>query len=252
MKDSSTLILIPTYNEKGAVPRLVSDILELDLDLDVLFVDDNSPDGTGQLLDALAERNDSLRVLHRPQKLGVGSAHLDGIRWAYDHGYTTLVSMDADFAHRPQHIVDLVERARESDVVIGSRYLPGGSMKMSSVRRRLLALVGHTLTRVVLGMAYDATGAYRAYRLDAVPRQVFELVRSKGYSFFLESLYILHRNGFRIQEVPIVAGARTEGNSKMRPSDALNTLATLTSIFLASLFNSARFEIRREAGGDAA
>ena len=155
-------------------------------------------------------------MLHRPQKLGIGSAHLDGIRWAYDHGYTTLVTMDADFAHRPEHIVDLLKRARESDVVVGSRYLPGGSMKVWSRRRRLLALVGHTLTRVVLGMTYDATGAYRAYRLDVIPLRVFELVRSKGYSFFLESLYILHRNGFRIQEVPIVAGARTEGSSKPR------------------------------------
>ena len=191
---NKTLILLPTYNERENVGKLCTDIMGLGLDADILCVDDNSPDGTGDLLDRLAEAHSNVMVLHRPRKMGIGSAHLDGIRWAYDHHYATLVTMDCDFSHQPEHIRDLLNESVRYEVVVGSRYLSKHSLRGWSLFRKSLTLLGHSLTRFLLRMKYDATGGFRAYRLDTIPREVFDLVQSKGYSFLFESLYILHAN----------------------------------------------------------
>ena len=241
------LILIPTYNERDNAERLHRDIMALGIDVDLLFIDDSSPDGTGEILDELAERHPNLKVVHRPRKLGIGGAHLDGIRWAYDNRYSTLITMDCDFTHRPSYLPRFLERSKDCDVVVGSRYLQGESLSEWSLLRKMLTRLGHLLTKASLGMGYDATGAFRVYRLDAIPRQTFDLVGSTGYSFFFESLYILHANGFSIRELPIELPARTYGHSKMRMKDAFDSLTRLARVLLTKLISPSRYRLAHPA-----
>ena len=238
LTENATLVFVPTYNERENVRRLCSEILALDLRVDILFLDDNSPDGTGEVLDELAASHPNVHVIHRPGKLGIGSAHRDGINWAYDRGYSTLATMDCDFTHRPEDLPEIIRRSRDCDVVVGSRYSHPESLNDWTFFRKSLTLLGHVATNALLRMKYDATGAFRVYRLDRIPREVFSLVRSTGYSFLFESLYALFVNGHSIREVPIVLPARTYGHSKMRASDAFGSLAHLAGVALAQLFGS--------------
>jgi len=248
------LVLIPTYNERDNAERLCRRLLELGLDLDLLFVDDDSADGTGELLDALARELTAVRVIHRPGKLGVGSAHATGIRWAYDHGYRQLVTMDCDFTHDPRHLPELLaQAAKGADVVVGSRYLQKNSLAGWNPYRKALTRVGHLLTRLMLGMPYDATSAFRWYRLGAIPRGLFDLIGSDGYSFFFEGLYVLHRNGFRISEVPVPLPKRTYGSSKMTLREIRRSVELLLATWFKARFNPEKFEIGEEVeAGDPA
>ena len=221
---ADTLILVPTYNERGNVERTVSQLLALPLDFDLLFVDDASPDGTGTLLDALALQHARLRVLHRGGKLGIGSAHLAGIRHAYASGYNTLITMDCDGTHPPEKIPEFLARACEHDVICGSRYLLKNSLQEWTLLRKAMTRAGHMLTTTLLRLPYDASSAYRLYNLKQVPLAAFERVQAKGYGFFFESLYVLHVNGMRIGEVGIHLPARGAGHSKMSPREAASGL----------------------------
>lgn len=223
-----TLVMIPTYNERRNVGPLLAQILEQGSDFDVLFVDDNSPDGTGDLLDELARQHSPrIHVLHRAGRQGVGSAHQAGIRWAYAQGYAHIITMDSDFAHPPSYLPALRAASDGFDIVVGSRYLKEDSLADWTPFRKVLTRVGHFLTVTLLRMPYDATGAFRYYRLDTVPVAAFDRVRSTGYSFFFESLYILATNGFRIEQVPIHVLNRTAGASKMRTRDVATSVRFL-------------------------
>ncbi|MEO8621268.1 MAG: glycosyltransferase [bacterium] len=225
-----TLVMIPTYNERDNAPRMVEAIKALDLDVDVMFIDDNSPDGTGPLLEALRADYPRLSVRHRAGKNGIGSAHLDGIAAAYEGGYQRLVTLDCDFSHSPEDIPAFLRSADIADVVVGSRWTAMNSLPGWNLYRRMMTGIGHFLTRAVLGMPYDATGAFRAYRLDRIPQEVFSLVRSRSYSFFFESLFILHKNACRIHEIPIVLPARTYGHSKMTMSGAIGSVRIMLGV----------------------
>ena len=152
------LIFVPTYNEQENVELILGQLLALGLSADILFIDDNSPDGTGDLLDQLAARYPSVFVQHRSGKLGVGSAHVSGIRWAYDRGYKMLMTMDCDFTHSPDYIRDFLAKREDADIVVGSRYLLQESLSTWNAYRKLLTRLGHVLTVVFLKMPYDATG----------------------------------------------------------------------------------------------
>jgi dolichol-phosphate mannosyltransferase len=241
--EDRALVFLPTFNERENVGTLCSEILGLGLNADILFMDDASPDGTGEVLDRLAAEHPNVRVIHRPRKLGIGSAHRDGINWAYDHEYSTLVTMDCDFAHRPEHLSELLSRSRDSDVVVGSRYLRQGSLDEWVLYRKVLAALAHLLTKSLLRIRYDATGAFRAYRLDRIPRETFGLVQSSSYSFFFESLVVLQVNGHRIEEVPIKVAARTFGRSKMRVTDAIGSITRLLRVFLALYLRPSRYRL---------
>jgi len=243
------LIFIPTYNERENAGRLLSQILDLGLEADILFVDDNSPDGTGRLLDELAQQHPTVTVRHRGGKLGIGSAHIDGLNYAYSHGYRMLLTMDCDFTHSPSYIPQFVARAADADVVVGSRYLEEKALESWNVYRKVLTLAGHFATTVFLKMPYDATGAFRLYRLDRVSRRFLEIVTSRGYSFFFESLYVLNFNGYRIAEIPTHLPSRTYGHSKMHLSDAFRSLRQLVATYFTTLFNRKIFRI---PGRDAA
>lgn len=246
MTDQSTqcpLVFVPTYNERDNVEELYREIRKLPVELDILFLDDNSPDGTGELIDRLSKSDARVFTIHRKGKLGVGSAHFDGINWAYDHGYTVLVTMDCDFTHPPHKILDALEQKDRADVVVGSRYMTQGSLTGWNFMRKLLTWTGHALTRTLLGMSFDATGAFRLYRLDKIPRPAFSLVTSKGYSFFFESLYILHFNKHSIKEIPIALPPRTYGHSKMDLNEVRRSVKLLISTYLTKLLNEERYRI---------
>jgi len=248
-----TLIFVPTYNEAENAPALFAEIEKLGLDADILFMDDSSTDGTGELLDQLATTHPRLTVAHRPGKQGVGSAHLAGIRWAYDRGYRELVTMDCDFTHPPGKIPEIlaVSASNAYDVVVGSRYLTRNSLPNWNLYRKVLTRVGHVLTGALLGMPYDATGGFRCYRLDRVPREAFDLVASSGYSFFFESLHILHRNGFHIGQIPITLPNRTYGHSKMAFAEVRNSLRLLAATKFKVMFNPEKFEIAERLAPEA-
>jgi len=226
------LIFVPTFNEAENVEVLFNQIHALNLDADLLFLDDNSPDGTGQIIDRIAAENASVYTIHRTGKLGIGSAHATGIRWAYEHGYKLLVTMDCDFTHSPDRISDFLAQAENFDVVVGSRYLQEGSLKTWNALRKTLTHVGHLLTTTLLRMPYDATGAFRLYRLDRIPAGTFDLVSSQSYSFFFESLYVLWLNGHSVKEIPLELPARTYGHSKMVLKDVVRSTWLLGYLFL--------------------
>lgn len=244
MPSRGTLIFVPTYNESKNAPRLCAEVDSLGLDTDILFVDDNSPDGTGAVLEALKVRYPRLIVHHRTGKLGIGSAHAEAIRWAYEQGYTLLLTMDGDFSHSPTDIPALLKAAETADVVVGSRWLSENSLPGWSLYRRFMTTLGHFLTKRVLGVPQDASGAFRAYRLDRVAHEAFTRVRSVGYSFFFESLFVLYRNGYRITQVPIVLPARTYGHSKMRLADIWHSGLFIFRLRLRYAVNREQFVLK--------
>jgi dolichol-phosphate mannosyltransferase len=238
-----TLIFIPTFNERDNAARMVEEVLGLGLDADLLFIDDNSPDGTGAVLDELAGRHPRLKVIHRSGKLGIGSAHLAGIAHAYAECYTRLVTMDCDFTHSPSLIPEFLAAAGRSHVIVGSRYVSRHSLPHWSLFRKVLTRSGHFLTRWVLGIPQDATSAFRFYDLARIPRATFDRVRSQGYAFFFESLVVLTKNGFTIHEMPATLLARRRGESKMNVGEVARSVRTLLSLFVADKMNPARFRV---------
>ena len=237
MNEPSLLIFIPTYNEADNVERLCRELSALRLGADILFCDDDSPDATGTIVDRLAEEFAHVSAMHRSGKLGIGSAHQAGVRYAYDKGYKTLVTMDCDFTHQPADVKRILQVAQVigRPLVIGSRYQARHSLPGWNLMRRFLTHLGHFLTVNLLRLPHDATGALRVYRLDAIPRQLFDRVRSCGYSFFFESLFVLHRNNIAIEEMPIALPARTYGHSKMSWRETFRSIARLLKLYWASL-----------------
>ncbi|MEO7164220.1 MAG: glycosyltransferase, partial [Bdellovibrionia bacterium] len=224
------LVVIPTYNEKGNCSLLVQRFKLLNLGVDVLFMDDNSPDGTGEEQDALAKENPWVTVVHRAGKLGIGSAHQDAIRFAYDKGYDQLVTMDADFTHPPETIKILLKNEKDTTVVVGSRHLQKDGIDGWNLLRKIMTKSAHFMTTFVLGLPYDSTNAFRLYNLRSIPLHIFDLVDSTSYSFFYESLFILNLNGISISEIPMRLPPREAGNSKMRLRDVWRSIYFLFAL----------------------
>jgi dolichol-phosphate mannosyltransferase len=245
-----TLIFIPTYNERENVTPMCEAILAHGLDVDVVFLDDNSPDGTGQVLDELAAKHPRLRIIHRADKAGIGTAHQEGIALAYREGYDRLLTLDCDFTHDPTLIPEFLRRSESSAVVVGSRFLKDGSLRDWNWLRKGLTNTGHFLMENMLGVSQDATGAYRVYDLNVIPHELFQLVKSPGYAFFFESMFILHINGFSISEIPMNLGARATGASKMTLNEVRRSTAMLMKLYFEVKTNPARFRLPRSAKFD--
>ena len=239
------LVFIPTYNEHENVKQIYQRIQKLGLDADVLFLDDNSPDGTGRLLDEIAASDASVQVIHRAGKEGIGSAHSTGIRWAYEKGYQTLVTMDCDFTHQPEAIPDFLRDSENHDVVVGSRFMKSDSLKDWNLLRKSMTFTGHFLTKHLLKMPQDASGAFRVYRLDRIPANLFAMVRAQGYGFFFESLHLLSINSFSICEIPIVLPARVSGHSKMTVAEAWKGLSFLAQTSFERITDRKKFILPR-------
>ncbi len=238
MAQSKILIFIPTYNEAENVGRILQQIQLLKLESDVLFLDDNSPDGTGKIIDGIVGDNKGVSVIHRAGKSGIGNAHKEGIQYAYKNGYDILVTMDCDFTHSPEYIYDFLKNKDKTDIVVGSRYLKKDSLATWNLFRKSLTHLGHFLTVNLLDMPYDASGAFRLYNLKNIDKNIFALIQSNGYSFFFESLFILNFNGKKIFEIPIELPSRTYGTSKMTWQDAWKSLQFLLTLCRRKLFNA--------------
>ncbi|MEN9938697.1 MAG: hypothetical protein RLZZ387_5276 [Chloroflexota bacterium] len=213
-----TLVIIPTYNERENLGRLVPEILRQDPAIDVLVVDDNSPDGTGDLARSLSARSHRVRTLHRPGKQGLGTAYLAGFREALSSGYQQVVEMDADFSHSPADLTRLITPvlAGEADLTLGSRWAPGGGTRRWPVRRQLLSRAGSLYARTVLGVPVrDLTGGFKCFHRRVLLALDLDSVQSAGYGFQIELTYRAIQAGFRVREVPIIFTEREHGVSKM-------------------------------------
>ena len=236
-----TLIFVPTYNERDNAPRMARELAALPLDADILFVDDNSPDGTGKLLEELKKEIPRLIVHHRSGKLGIGTAHSEAIAWAYHQKYKTLVTLDCDFTHSPADIPSMIGAAQNADIAVGSRWVNRDSLPGWNLFRRAMTFLGHGLTKFILGIPQDASGAFRVYRLDRIPADIFGLVKSKSYSFFFESMFVFNRNKLSIQEIPITLPARTYGNSKMSTQAAFNSARYIFELAIQNIRRPEQF-----------
>ena len=215
-----TIVVIPTYNEADNLAVMTAELFALDLgDLEILIVDDASPDGTGQIADKLAHRySGRFHVLHRPGKLGLGTAYVQGFMWALAHGADFIIQMDADFSHSPAYIPQLLELIKDYDVVVGSRYVPGGQLdERWSLWRWFLSWWANSVwTRLILGVyAKDATAGFKCWRRKALEHIGLERIRSNGYVFQVEMAYVSEKIGLRILETPIYFEDRRIGQSKM-------------------------------------
>jgi dolichol-phosphate mannosyltransferase len=216
MDREPALIIVPTYNEAENLPRLVTEIHAVVPEVDLLVVDDGSPDGTGELAREMAARDPRIQTLHRSGKLGLGTAYLAGFRWALARGYALVLEMDADLSHQPRHLPELLAAAREADLVLGARYIPGGGTQGWTFARKLLSRGGNLYARTVLGLPYrDLTGGFKCFRREVLERIDLDSVGSVGYAFQIELTYRAHHAGFRIKEVPIIFPDRERGESKM-------------------------------------
>jgi dolichol-phosphate mannosyltransferase len=231
------LVALATYNERDNLKPLVGEIRTLLPAAHVLVTDDNSPDGTGRLADELAAADAHVHVQHRQGKLGLGTAIVAGMRYAIEHGYDYVISMDADFSHHPRYLPALVAGMARHDVMLGSRYIPGGSTVNWPLSRRLISASVNALTRLLMRLpARDASGGFRCYRVAKLRETRLDDLLSTGYSFQEEMLYRCRRASCRIGETPIVFEDRRMGASKADLSEALRSLAVILRVGIPAFF----------------
>ena len=210
------LVIVPTYNERDNLPAVVQRVMALPLQVDLLIVDDNSPDGTGKMADELAAQQPRLKVLHRQEKNGLGRAYCAGFKWALERDYEFILEMDGDFSHNPDDIPRFVEAAKNADLVLGSRYRDGIRVINWPLRRLMLSMSAAKYVQTITGMRItDPTGGYKCFRRKALQSIDLDAVRSNGYSFQIELTHKIWRQGMRIAEVPIIFTDRFQGSSKM-------------------------------------
>jgi len=228
MQAEPVAVVVPTYNEAENIELLVRQLLALPLHLRVIVVDDNSPDGTGDILDRLASEDGRVQPIHRPGKLGLGTAHIAGFKRALETGALLVVSMDADFSHDPRYIPGMVEKMRECDLVIGSRYVRGGGTRYCALPRKVLSWGANAFAKTMLGLrAKDCTAGFRCYRREILERVGLDQIFSNGYSFLIEMLYRTERLGYRVGEVPIIFENRQRGTSKISRKEIAKALYTV-------------------------
>jgi dolichol-phosphate mannosyltransferase len=214
------LIIVPTYNERENIRRLIDTVLVQDARIDMLVVDDGSPDGTGALVDEIVTTNDRVHVLHRERKLGLGTAYIAGFRWALERDYAFVMEMDADFSHDPLHLPQFLRAVEAADLVLGSRYQQGRVTVVNwPIARLILSYCANIYARAVTGLpVWDATGGFKCFRRSVLEAIDLSRVRSNGYAFQIEMSFRAWKRNFRIAEIPIVFVDRTEGTSKMSGS----------------------------------
>ncbi len=238
MSAERALIIIPTYNEKDNLPRLLPMVLQQDPRLEILIIDDASPDGTGALADQLASENPRIHVMHRAAKLGLGTAYLAGFRWGLERGYDWLFEMDADFSHDPAHLPQFIESLAEHDVVSGSRYVEGRVTVVNwPMARLLLSYYANVYARFVTGVPVaDLTAGYKAFRAEVLRAIPLDRVESEGYAFQIEMTFRAWKRSFRICETPIVFVDRTLGESKMSKGIFWEAVFKVWKLRILSLF----------------
>ncbi len=210
------LIVTPTYNEAENLERLFNEVFSVVPDVHMLIVDDNSPDGTGKMADERAAEDERVHVLHREGKLRLGTDYIAGLKWALERDYTHIFEMDADLSHQPKYLPDFLEKAKDHQLVLGSRAIKGGGTEGWGPGRKFLSRGGTLYTRSILWLPYtDLTGGFKCFHREVLERLDLDTVRSEGYAFQIELTWRAHKLGYKIGEVPIIFPDRTEGQSKM-------------------------------------
>lgn len=212
-----SLVIVPTLNERENLEKLIPEVLAVDEGIDVLVVDDNSSDGTGEVAEQFARETGRVHVLHRPGKMGLGSAYIDGFKYALANTQAKYVfEMDADFSHDPKHLPSFLEAIKEADLVVGSRYLTGISIVNWPLNRLIISKFGNWYARMITGLRFtDVTAGYKCFRRELLEQLDLDDIHSNGYSFQIEMTYIVWKQGFRVKEVPIIFVERESGDSKI-------------------------------------
>ncbi|MBN1669949.1 MAG: polyprenol monophosphomannose synthase [Kiritimatiellae bacterium] len=230
------LVILPTYNEADNIRRIVPAIVDACPAADVLVVDDNSPDGTGAIAEEVAAKLAAVHVVHRAEKAGLGRAYIDGFRWGLARDYAYLFEMDADFSHDPAMLPWFLNAAREADLVIGSRYIPGGAVINWPMNRLLLSYFASLYARLFTGLTvHDCTGGFKCFRREVLLSIPLDLIRSNGYAFQIEMNFEAQRRGFRLKEIPIIFTDRIEGSSKMSRKIVYEAFFVVLSLFARRL-----------------
>jgi len=211
-----SLIIIPTYNEKENIEKLIEEIWKLNKGFHILIIDDNSSDGTGRIADGLAGKFSEVSVIHRSAKLGLGTAYITGFKYALENNYDLVFTMDADFSHQPKYLIDLLEKAKEYDLIIGSRYVKDGKIQNWPFKRLILSWGANFFVRMVTRLPiFDSTGGFNCYCREVLEKIALDTIISDGYAFQIEMKYRLWKRGFSIKEVPITFIERARGTSKI-------------------------------------
>jgi dolichol-phosphate mannosyltransferase len=235
---SRTLIITPTYNEAQNVERLIATALEQAENVDMLIVDDNSPDGTAAIVKRMMDADPRIHIIERAGKMGLGTAYVAGFRYAIEHRYDYVFEMDADFSHNPKDIPAFLQKIQEADLVIGSRYCRGISVVYWPMKRLLLSYYANVYTRIITGLPVkDATGGFKCYRREALESVDLEKIKSNGYSFQIEMSFKIWRKGFRLAEIPIIFVDRNAGESKMSRKIVYEAVFVVWILKLRSIFN---------------
>ena len=228
-----SMIIVPTYNEKAGIKKLIEELLDLDDDIQVLVVDDNSPDGTGKLVNEMAEKCDRIHIIHRKNKLGLGSAYIEGFRYALKTGVKYIFEMDGDLSHDPKYIPYFLDKIKEYDVIIGSRYINGISVVDWPMSRLILSYSANIFTRRVTGLKIkDSTSGFKCFRREVLESINLARIKSNGYAFQIELNYACQQNKYRIAEIPIIFHGRYSGTSKMNKAMALEAFFMVWKLFV--------------------
>lgn len=231
------ILIIPTLNERKNILNLFKKIKSFNYKLDFLFIDDNSTDGTREQILKFCKKNKNVSYIFRPRKMGIGSAHKDGLKYAYKKKYKIILTMDADGTHDPKYIKYLLKFSKDFDLISTNRFIKKNSLIEWPIQRRFLTKVRYYLINILLGMSHDSSGAFRCYSTKKIKLNDILKAKNDGYSFFWESLYLLNKKKISIKEVPIYLPYRKVGNSKMTMKDIIGSLLYLFKYFLKNLFN---------------
>ena len=232
-----TLIIIPTYNELENLPRLLPEVLSKDESIDVLIVDDNSPDGTAAFVESQMKNNNRIHLIKRQSKQGLGTAYIAGFKYALQNNFQLVFEMDADFSHDPKEIPRFLDEIKNSDVILGSRYINGVNVINWPLRRLLLSSFANLYTRVITGLpVHDSTGGYKCFRRDVLEAIDLDRVTSNGYAFQIEMTFKAWKKGFKVKEIPIIFVDRVKGKSKMSRKIVREAVTMVWKLRLKSIF----------------
>jgi dolichol-phosphate mannosyltransferase len=241
------MVIIPTYNERDNIESLLTGLLAVDDNIQVVVVDDNSPDGTGSIVDNWSSHNRRVHCVHRPGKLGLGTAYIAGFTYALVNESEYILTMDADFSHHPRFVPDILQQAQTADLVIGSRYILGGKTLNCTFRRKLLSWSANFVARLLLGLsAKDCTAGFRCYRSSVLHSIDFQSIQSNGYSYLIDMLYLVQSHRFSTKEVAIVFEDRRFGKSKISSSEIQKAIYTVLRLFFLRLNRMTSLLLQRE------
>lgn len=232
-----TVCIVPTYNEAENILHVIDEIRSLAIHIDILVVDDNSPDGTSNIVKERMKIDTSLYIIQREAKLGLGTAYIEGFKWALDKGYELIMEMDADLSHNPKEIPNFINAIDEADLVVGSRYLNGFNVVNWPLRRLILSYGANIYSRLITGLPLkDATGGFKCFHRNVLQSIDLDKVKSGGYSFQIEMSFLAWKKGFRLKEIPIIFVDRTDGKSKMSYSIVLEAVFIVWKLKFLSIF----------------